>query len=280
MTREHDGEGFPERYGRWAVIAGGSDGIGAAFAAEAARRGLDVAVVGRREDVLEAKAAELADTHGVDTRAIRADLTSAEGLERVARGTAELDVGLFVYNAGSSTVSSKLLDLPVEEHLAMLHRNCGGPLVLGHHFGARLRARGRGGLVLMSSVAALGGSSYQALYCATKAFDTILAEGLWHELAPEGVDVVGVLAGPTRTETMLRTGERFEDAMDPAEVATGALDHLGRGPTFVPGEANQAAVRGMWPVPRVPLVNGMSQACADLFDLPFTPVEGREFHGG
>ena len=74
--------------------------------------------------------------------------------------------------------------------------------------------------------------------------------------------------------------EAFADAMDPAEVARGALDHLGKGPNWVPGEANQGAAKGLWPVPRVGVINGMTQASAELFDLPFDPVAGIEFDEG
>ena len=85
------------------------------------------------------------------------------------------------------------------------------------------------------------------------------------------------LAGATRTESVLAGSAKFEDAMDPAEVARGALDHLGRGPTWVPGEANRAAARGMWPAPRVGLINAMSRATAALYDLPCADVDGVEF---
>jgi short-subunit dehydrogenase len=152
------------------------------------------------------------------------------------------------------------------------------PLLLAHHFGARLRARGRGGIVLMSSLQSLAGAHYQATYAATKAFDTVLAEGLWHELAPEGIDVLGVLAGATRTPTGLAASAKFLDKMDPAEVAVGALDHLGKGPSYVPGDTNRAIAKSLWPVPRVGIVNAMSQAGAELFDLPHAAVAGREFH--
>ena len=97
-------------------------------------------------------------------------------------------------------------------------------------------------------------------------------------VAPHDVDVLGVLAGATKTETMLdQKPEAFADAMDPAEVARGALDHLGKGPNWIPGEANQGVAKGLWPVPRIGVVNAMTQASADLFDLPFTPAEGVEF---
>jgi len=90
--------------------------------------------------------------------------------------------------------------------------------------------------------------------------------------------VLGVLAGATRTPTVLAGSEKFSDAMNPAEVAAGALDHLGKGPNWVPGAANQAIARSLWPVPRVPLVNALSRAGSELFDLPHSPVEGIEFH--
>ena len=272
-----DGDSFRQRYGPWALVAGGSDGIGGAFARELAGRGLDLVLVARRPGPLEALARELREAHGVDVLAVEADLTDERVDATLLAAVGDRDLGLLVYNAGSSRNALPFADLPVAEALQLLHLNCRGPLLLAHAFARRFRARGRGGLVLMSSMASLSGSHYQAVYAATKAFDTILAEGLWHELAPHGVDVLGVLAGATRTETVLATGGHFDDAMDPAEVARGALDHLGRGPNWVPGVANRAAARGLWPVPRVPVINAISQACGALFDRPHTPVDGVEF---
>lgn len=279
MSARYAGPEFTERFGPWAVIAGGSDGIGAAYARESAARGLNVALIARRAEPLAAFASELAQAFAIETACVQADLTRPDAASRIAEATSALDVGLFVYNAGSNPGAGQFLDLPVEDALFLVDLSCRGPAQLAHHFGRRLRERGRGGMILMSSMACLAGSGHQAIYAATKAFDTTLAEGLWIELAPQGVDVLGVLAGATRTETMLaQRPEEFTAAMDPRDVACGALDHLGKGPNWIPGEENRAAARGMWPIPRVPLVNGMTQACASLFDLPAAPVEGREFH--
>ena len=281
MTARYEGDAFRERFGGWAVIAGGSDGIGGAYAREAASRGLDVALIARRADPLTALAKSLEADFGVSTRTIQADLTSEDIGASVAAATDDLDVGLFIYNAGSNPEAGHFLDQPPENSLFLVSLSCRAPVVLGHHFGARLRARGRGGMIFMSSLACLAGSGNQAAYAATKAFDTTLAEGLWAELAPQGVDVLGVLAGATRTETVMsQQPEAFADAMDPAEVARGALDHLGKGPNWIPGEANQGMAKGLWPVPRVGVINAMTAASADLFDLPNTPVEGVEFHEG
>jgi len=281
MTARYEGDAFKNRFGPWAVIAGGSDGIGAAYAREAARRGLNIALIARRAEPLQALAESLGADHGVETRTIQADLTSDDIASQVASKTDDLDVGLFVFNAGSNPAAGHFLDQSEADAQFLVSLSCRAPIALAHHFGTRLRARKRGGIILMSSMACLAGGGNQAAYSATKAFDTILAEGLWVELAPHDVDVLGVLAGATRTETMLeQRPDQFEAAMDPAVVAAGALDHLGKGPNWIPGEENRAGAKGMWPVPRVALVNGMTQASANLFDLPFTPIDGIEFHEG
>ena len=62
-----------------------------------------------------------------------------------------------------------------------------------------MAARGRGGILLMSSLAGGQGTPIVAAYAASKAFEIVLAEGLWDELRPAGVDVLACRAGPTRT---------------------------------------------------------------------------------
>jgi short-subunit dehydrogenase len=281
MTARWEGAAFAERFGRWAVIAGGSDGIGAAFAWEAARRGLDVALIARRAEPLEALARALRAQTDAEVRTLPLDLTRPDIGEAVAARTRDLDIGLFVHNAGSSRHAAPFLDQDVENAGFLIDLSCRAPVALAHHFGRRLRDRGRGGIVLMSSMASLAGSGLQAVYAATKAFDTTFAEGLWVELTPQGVDVLGVLAGATRTETMLdQQPEAFASAMDPAEVARGALDHLGKGPSWIPGAENRAAARAMWPAPRVGLANGMTQASCALFSTQMPLVEGVEFDAG
>jgi short-subunit dehydrogenase len=129
-------------------------------------------------------------------------------------------------------------------------------------------------------MASLSGSSYTATYNSTKSFDMILAESLWHELAPEGVDAMAVVAGATRTPSMLTSNPGFQDypgIMEASEVAAGALRNIGRGPVWVAGEQNRAAAKGLSPVPRIAAINGMSRACAALYGLPFEEAKGFEF---
>lgn len=278
---EGDRENFADQYGPWAVIAGASDGIGEAFAREIAARGVNVVLLARRKAVLERVAAAIRDECGVETRVIVADLTSDDMETQVADRTEGLEIGLLVYNAGAVHAAKKFLERPVGDAHTLIALNCTGPVALAHRFGQGMRERGRGGIVLLSSVAALSGSSYTAGYASTKAFDLILAESLWHELAPEGVQVLGAIVGATRTPSMLASNSSFEaypNIMEPPDVAKGALDHLGTGPVWVAGKANRETVAQLWPTRRVEVINGTSAATAGLYDLPHVAVEGEDFH--
>ena len=88
-------------------------------------------------------------------------------------------------------------------------------------------------MIFTSSMAAMAGSAYVATYAATKSFDIIFAEALWQELQGEGIDVLSVIAGATKTPSMLRSLESFSDRADlqlPDAVAREALDSPGRRP--------------------------------------------------
>lgn len=277
MRGKYEGEAFTDRFGPWAAIAGGSDGIGRAFAEVLAERGLDLVLIARNEAKLEATARAIRDAHGVEVRVASLDLTGADLEREVAEALAGLDLGLFIYNAGSGRGMGPFLESEASHWLHQMELSCRGPLLLSHQVGRQLCARGRGGLIVMSSLSSLCGSAYTTTYAASKAFDTILAEGLWQEFGPQGVDVVGCLAGSTDTETFREDTGGSDDAMDPRDVALETLAFLGRGPTFVPGAANRAGAKAMWPVPRIPLVQALSKANATNFALPYHAQEGEEF---
>lgn len=273
------GNTFLRRYGPWALVAGASDGIGESFALDLARRGLNVVLVARREAVLADVAARIRTEFGVETRTVVADLTSAELAATIARGTAGLEIGLLVYNAGAIHGAAGFLDQPLSKTLALVDLNCRGPMTLIHGLGPAMRARGRGGILLVTSISALSGASFTATYNATKSFDLIFAESLWHELAPAGVDVMAAIVGATRTPSMLESTSGFEDypgLMEPDEVARGALSALGQGPAWVAGKENRERVKGLFPLPRTQIINAMSRAVSGIYGTPFETVSGRE----
>jgi short-subunit dehydrogenase len=274
---------FARRYGAWALVAGASDGLGEAYAHEAASRGLNVVLLARREGMLKDVASHLEGRHGVMTKTIVADLTSPELHDVVSAGVAGLEVGLLIYNAGAVHAAAKFLDRPLEDARTLINLNCHGPATLAHLLGQPMKARGRGGMIFTSSMAAMAGSAYIATYAATKSFDIIFAEALWQELQGEGIDVLSVIAGATKTPSMLRSLESFSERADlalPDAVAREALDHLGVGPSCVPGDANKQAAAYLWPRSRVATSLVMSQATAQMYGLPETAASGRDFSEG
>ncbi|MEU6198601.1 SDR family NAD(P)-dependent oxidoreductase [Streptomyces sp. NPDC047061] len=231
-------------YGPWGVVAGGSDGVGAAFARAMAARGINLVLVARRVPVLKETAEAIRAEHGVEVRSLALDLSEPDALAELARATADVEVGLFVHNAGSDDSAAAFLDRERADHLRLVRRNCVGVLEAAHHFGALMVARGHGGMVFVTSGAAWAGGATRATYGATKAFGLVLAESLWAEWRGAGVDVLALVLGRTDTPSLRRLLPDQSAApaglADPAEVAEEALTHLGDGPTWIHGSPDPA----------------------------------------
>src|SRR5690349_6614337 len=91
------------RFGPWAVVTGASSGIGREFARQIAASGIHVVLVARRQALLEQAGRECSNAFGVQHRVVVADLSVNGAVDRVADATRDLDVGLVVSNAGTST---------------------------------------------------------------------------------------------------------------------------------------------------------------------------------
>jgi hypothetical protein len=233
---------WKERYGPVAVVAGASEGLGAAFAWALAQRGLDLVLVARRGELLLALAADLKKAHAVSVTPLVADLGDASFPEKLSRATEGLEVGLGVYNAALS-VTGPLLDRPLADALRVVDVNIAGPLRFVHTLAPAMRARRRGGLLLMSSVAGFQGAPQLAAYASSKAFNIVLGESLWGELHEHGVDVVVSCAGAIRTPGYAKaTGSEAPGILDAKEVAERSVAGLGHGPLVVPGGVNKLAV--------------------------------------
>ncbi|GIH21077.1 SDR family NAD(P)-dependent oxidoreductase [Rugosimonospora africana] len=223
--------GFASKYGPWAVVAGASEGIGAAFATGLAQRGVNLILVARRSEPLT----ELAGRLPVESVPVAADLSTKDGLDAVFSAAEGKAVGSLVCNAAYAPVS-RFLELTPSRLETLLDLNCRAPLLLARHFLPDMVARGSGGVIVMSSLAGNQGSPGLAGYAASKAFGAVLAESLWAELRSTGVDVLACVAGAVSTpgyhESMKRPAPGTVTAQTVAETA---LKSLGRGPRAVPG---------------------------------------------
>lgn len=226
------------RYGPWALILGGSEGIGVSFANELGAAGINTILVARNGPLLEAMAGELRARHGVEVRTLALDLTAPDMIDRIGAVTDDIDIGFLVYNAAAVRGGGgRFLERPVEDAIHTLDLIARGAILVSHHFGARMAARGRGGIVLMGSLAGNAGGVNLAAYSGTKAFTQMFAESLWVELKPAGVDVLCYVVGATDTPSRARlnlTDQPGDIISDPDDVAREAIALIADGPVHTP----------------------------------------------
>ncbi|UNT00544.1 SDR family NAD(P)-dependent oxidoreductase [Streptomyces tubbatahanensis] len=225
-------------YGPWAVVAGGSEGVGAAFAHRLAEAGINLVLIARKPEPLE-RTADEARARGVEVRTLQLDLLAKTAPAALREVTDDLDVGLLIFNAGANSYGHEFVTGDLERFQGVLGLNITSQLALTHHFGARMRERGRGGIMLVGSLAGYLGQGQVSVYSAAKAFSRVFSEGLWLELRPFGVHVLELVLGVTRTPAMERAGLRMDlpglDVAEPDDVAREGLEHLADGPVWVAG---------------------------------------------
>ncbi|CAN7452824.1 SDR family NAD(P)-dependent oxidoreductase [Phenylobacterium sp. LjRoot219] len=237
---------FAERYGPWAVIAGASEGTGREFARQIAAQGLNCILIARREGPLKELAEQIRAESGVECVTASVDLAKPDAAEQIAAVAGDREVGLYVNNAGADPNGKRFLDNDLQNWVDLAQRNVMTTLKTAYLFAGPMRARGRGGVLLVNSGACYGGSSFMATYSASKAFDLCFAEGLWAELRNHGVDVLSLVLGQTDTpayRTLLaEKGLPLPtNWASPVEVAKVGLAQLPHGPVYNWGQTNDVA---------------------------------------
>jgi hypothetical protein len=230
-------------YGPWAIIAGASEGIGVSFAHQLGKAGINLVLAARQRNLLEQLAREVSAATPAQVRVLPLDLTRPDVLDRVREVADDVEVGLVVLNAAASTGTGAFLDASLDDVLKAIRLGPMGQTSLVHHFGQKMVARRRGGIILIGSLAGNAGAATTVLYSAAKAFAQILAEGLWSEWKPLGVDVLYAVLGATRTPARARV--ILEDSPDqfiaePDDVARECLDNIANGPVLVPAHLAEA----------------------------------------
>lgn len=237
----------PERCGAWAVITGGSSGIGLAHAELLAASGFMLLLAARRPTELAQAAADLTVAHGAVVETVVADLSTPEGVAAVIAAAAGKDVGIFVSSAGAP-LPGWFADSEVADVERSVDLKVNANLRLSHHFARLMRRRRRGGLLLVSSIGGLQGVPYLSGISAAEAYILSLGEGLHHELKPFGVQVSVLLPGPTATPPFFRMltdpSTRPRGTMTPTAVARESLAAFVAGkPTWIAGRMNRLVTR-------------------------------------
>jgi short-subunit dehydrogenase len=252
------------------LVTGASSGIGADMARELARRGHNIALVARREDLLKRLADELATQHNVRTEVIAADLTdpAARADLTTTLGERDLEVDVLVNNAGFST-TGPVANADRARELAMVRTDVEAVVDLCTLVLPGMVERKRGAILNVASTAAFQPLPGQAAYGASKAFVLSYTQALRGETRGTGVTVTALCPGPVKTgfeEVAGFTDQEVEGAVPKfmwvaaAEVAKAAIDGLDRGRAVViPGTPNRVAAYMAHMTPRQLLVPIMAR---------------------
>jgi short-subunit dehydrogenase len=246
---------FAQTYGKMAVIAGGSEGVGAAYARLLASRGIDLALIARKPGTLEETASALRQEFPArEILTLSADLTDPQSADQICALTGDREVGLLIYNAGAGNSTADFLETPLAVAQKLTALNVTAPMALIHHYGKPMKSRGRGGIVLLGSFAGFVGNPQLAVYSAAKAFSATFAEALWLELKPHGVHVLGHTLGSTNTPAVARDFPQMAGlGADPKDVAATGLANLANGP-ILRAEGGNEFIKMLDPVDRAAAV--------------------------
>lgn len=240
------------RYGEWAIVTGASSGIGAEFANRLAGEGMNLVLVARCEEKLGRLKTVLSDQYGVNVVCLQIDLSQDECLKPLVEACRNLEIGLVVNNAGTGTpgvLSSG--DIQAEKDVVRL--NCTTSLDVTHHFLPGMLSRGRGGIVLVSSLMGFQGVPYIANYSATKGYLLNLGEALHHECKASGVDVLVLAPGATEAPGKYLHEVDYSKLlvlwMSAEKVVDVALKKMGKKAFVIPGVRNHIMAclsGGLW----------------------------------
>jgi len=240
-TAKERAASFATKYGPWALITGASRGLGAEFARQLAAKGLNLVLAARSEEQLRKSAQALERKYNITAKIITIDLSREDILETIKKTTDSLEIGLLINNAGLSTIGP-FLNMSEDYLLNQFHTNARAALILTRHFGEKMVANGRGGVIFLSSGSALHGSPFCANYSGTKAYNLMLAESLWAEWKSLGVDALGFITGLTRTPGMEANKPKpnlFVPIGRSEKVVSQALNTLGKKPSAADGIRNR-----------------------------------------
>ncbi|WCB94195.1 putative oxidoreductase [Baekduia alba] len=182
-----------ELRGSSVLLTGATGGIGHAIARALHGEGASLLLTGRRVDVLEPLAAE------VGGRASAVDLSNRAAVDALLDAAADVDV--MVANA-ALPASGDVLAFSVDQIDRALEVNLRAPVIMSRVLGERMAARGRGHIVLISSLSGKSGQAQSAIYSATKFGLRGFGQGLRGDLGPRGVGVSVVFPGFIRDAGM------------------------------------------------------------------------------
>jgi uncharacterized protein len=240
------------RYGEWAIVTGASSGIGAEFASRLAAEGMNLVLVARCEEKLDSLKERLGSKYDVKIVCLSVDLSQDGCLQSLVEACSDLEIGLVVNNAGTGNPGI-LSSCDIQKEIDVVRLNCLTPLEITYHFVQGMQKRGRGGIILVSSLMGFQGVPYMANYSATKGYLLNLGEALYHECKANGVDVLVLAPGATETPGKYLHEVDYSKLpiswMSAEGVVDVALKKIGKKALVIPGIRNHILAclsGGLW----------------------------------
>jgi len=234
------------KYGQWALVAGAAEGIGEAFCRSLASRGINIVMVDHNHNQMDELSDELVRKFNIETKKLHLDLADSNASKGIIKAIKDIDCRLLIYVAAFSKVK-KFVDLSESDLDKHIDVNTHTPLRLIHSFSKDLIDKKQpGGIIIISSLAAMWGTQLVASYGATKAFDLILAEALHHELKEHQIDVLACVAGATETPAYLASNPQYgfikPKVQKPEQVSEKAIKSIGKKAICISGFQNRLTV--------------------------------------
>ncbi len=230
------------KYGKWAIVTGASSGIGKEFAFYLAREKMNLILISRRNKNELAK--QLKEQYGTEIISLDLDLSIPENLEIIKEEIEERDIGILINNAGFSKVGNFVKN-DINTYMEMINLNCTAPVYLTHITLEKMLNKKRGAIIFLGSLLAYQPAPYMSVYSATKSFDLTFGLSLYSELKKQGIDILVINPGSTKTEFHQIAGSSggfFQRRAD--DVVRTAMKSLGKKPTAVDGIINKILVTG------------------------------------
>ena len=225
-----------KKYGPgWAIITGGTDGIGLSYAKEMAAYGFDVCIIARDSTKLAAKALEIKDYgikngfRKVEVKKIVFDFkekNSPKEYENLGRELSTLkDIGILVNNVGIGSVRG-FEDFSLEKLNELVSVNIMSQMMITRLvIPTMLKRAKRTAIIFISSILGDIEMPYFGVYCATKAFTTSLAKNLALEYKREKIDILCVKCARVKTKGFHHEGSAM--VVEPQVAVRAQLSHLG-----------------------------------------------------
>ncbi|XP_048452547.1 inactive hydroxysteroid dehydrogenase-like protein 1 [Rhincodon typus] len=196
-----------KHFGKWALVTGGTDGIGKAYAEELACQGINLILISHDRSKLEATATAISDTFNVETIIIEADFTRGREIyQPIQEALKDKEIGILVNGVNVPFEHPQsFLNMSEDKLWDLINVNIAATNMMIHILLPGMIERKKGAIVNISSGSSCKPTPQMAMYSSTKMYLDHFSRALHFECAPKGIFVQSLLPFHVKTNTVMRT---------------------------------------------------------------------------